>query len=162
MGKESIYFGDAKLGFGKKEVTGKYTTVDGEDFFLIENYSKMRPFFMTIVSANDHWLFIASNGGLSAGRKNPEQSLFPYYSDDKIINSTSDTGSKTILRVKEDKGIKLWEPFTEAFEGIYDITSNLYKNREGNKIIFEETNHDLGLCFRYGWMFSEKYGIVKK
>ena len=47
MGKESIYFGDAKLGFGKKEVTGKYTTVDGEDFFLIENYSKMRPFFMT-------------------------------------------------------------------------------------------------------------------
>ena len=103
MGKESIYFGDAKLGFGKKEVTGKYTTVDGEDFFLIENYSKMRPFFMTIVSANDHWLFISSNGGLSAGRKNPEQSLFPYYSDDKIINSTSDTGSKTILRVKEDK-----------------------------------------------------------
>ena len=162
MGKDSIFFGDAKLNYGEKEVSGKYAIIDGEDFFLIENYSKMRPFFMTIVSANDHWLFIASNGGLSAGRKNPEQSLFPYYSDDKIINSTSDTGSKTVLRVKTEEGIKLWEPFTEAFEGIYNTTSNLYKNREGSKIIFEETNHDLGLSFRYGWMFSEKFGIVKK
>jgi len=162
MGKDSVFFGEAKLNFGEKEVNGKYAIIDGEDFFLIENYSKMRPFFMTIVSANDHWLFIASNGGLSAGRKNPEQSLFPYYSDDKIISSTSDTGSKSIFRVKTEEGIKLWEPFTEAFEGIYNTSSNLYKNREGNKIIFEETNHDLGLCFRYGWMFSEEYGIVKK
>ena len=89
MGKDSIFFGDAKLNYGEKEVSGKYAIIDGEDFFLIENYSKMRPFFMTIVSANDHWLFIASNGGLSAGRKNPEQSLFPYYSDDKIINKST-------------------------------------------------------------------------
>ena len=162
MGKDSIFFGDAKLNYGKKEVNGKYAVIDGEDLFVIENYTKMRPFFMTIVSANDHWLFIASNGGLSAGRKNPEQSLFPYYSDDKIISSTSDTGSKTMIRVKTADGIKLWEPFNEAFEGIYNTTSNLYKNREGSKIIFEETNHDLGLSFRYGWMFSEKYGIVKK
>ena len=162
MGQDSIYFGDAKLKFSEKEVNGKYTTLDGEDFFIIENYSKMRPFFMTIVSANDHWLFMASNGGLSAGRKNPEQSLFPYYSDDKIIKSARHTGSQTLFRVKTKEGIKLWEPFNDSFEGIYNTTSNLYKNREGNKIIFEETNHDLNLCFRYGWMFSEKYGIVKK
>ena len=162
MGKDNVYFGDADLNFADKEIKGKYTTIEGEDFFVIENYSSMRPFFMTIVSANDHWLFIASNGGLSAGRKNPEQSLFPYYSDDKIIRSADHTGSKSTFRVHTKVGIKLWEPFNEAFEGIYATSSNLYKNREGNKLIFEETNHDLGLTFRYGWMFSNKYGIVKK
>ena len=36
----------------------------------------MRPFFMSIVSNSDHWMFISSTGGLSAGRKNSNYALF--------------------------------------------------------------------------------------
>ena len=45
---------------------------------------------------------------------------------------------------------------------LYRIERNLYKSIYGNKIIFEEINHDLGLSFRYGWSNSEQYGFVKK
>ena len=39
---------------------------------------------------------------------------------------------------------------------------NLYKNVYGNKVIFEEINHDLELTFRYEWNSSNLYGFVKK
>ena len=32
-----------------------------------------------------------------------------------------------------------------------DIPETVYKNKYGNKIIFEEINHDLELIFRYQW-----------
>lgn len=162
MSENTSLIGNTPTHKEERIVKGSYTTIDGEDFFIIEHYNRMRPFFMTIVSATDHWLFISSNGALSAGRRNPDNALFPYATDDKITDSAGITGAKTILRVKTTNGICLWEPFTEPFQSIYRTTANLYKNREGNKIIFEESNHDLGLTFRYGWMFSEKYGIVKK
>lgn len=46
--------------------------IKGEPYFKISNSDAMRPFFMSIVSDSNHWLFIASNGGLTAGRKNSE------------------------------------------------------------------------------------------
>ena len=122
----------------------------------------MRPFFISVVSDSNHWMFISSNGGLSAGRKDCDTALFPYYTDDKITESSEITGSKTILLIhKEDKSF-LWEPFSTKYEGVYFIQRNLYKNSVGNKIIFEEVNHDLGLTFRYQWNSSNLFGFVKK
>ena len=53
--------------------------IDGEAYYKITDSGRLRPFFMSITSAYDHWLFISSNGGLTAGRKNSEYALFPYY-----------------------------------------------------------------------------------
>jgi hypothetical protein len=92
----------------------------------------------------------------------PDNALFPYYTDDKIIDMAGVSGSKTIMRVKHEGRIHLWEPFHPAYRGIYPCHGKLYKSREGNKIVFEETNEFLGLTFRYGYMFSEQYGIVKR
>ena len=36
----------------------------------------MRPFFMSLVSNSNHWLFISSTGGLSAGRKDTSNACF--------------------------------------------------------------------------------------
>ncbi|MEP6363730.1 MAG: hypothetical protein ABJ287_15165, partial [Balneola sp.] len=47
-------------------------------------------------------------------------------------------------------------------ESKFKTTRNLYKNRFGNKIMFEEINHDLDLTFRYQWNTSNLYGFVKK
>ena len=56
----------------------------------------------------------------------------------------------------------LWEPFSIRSEGRFRISRNLYKNVYGNKILFEEENHDLQLTFRYEWNSSHVYGFVKK
>lgn len=136
--------------------------IGGEKFYKIENSDKMRPFFMSIVSDSNHWMFISSNGGLTAGRKNAEFALFPYYTDDKITESADITGSKTIFQIDSTTERFIWEPFSQRFTNRFNITRNLYKNYYGNKILFEEINHDLGLSFQYQWNSSNKFGFVRK
>ena len=135
--------------------------IGNERFYKISNSDELRPFFMSIVSDSDHWMFISSNGGLSAGRKNAESALFPYYTDDKITESADITGSKSIFQVRNGSRLHIWEPFSERFEGKYKITRNLYKNVYGNKVLFEEINHDLNLTFRYEWSSSNLFGFVR-
>ncbi|NNC94788.1 MAG: hypothetical protein HKN92_04445 [Chitinophagales bacterium] len=157
-----IYAGDTELKFDSKAVQGKYVDLNGESFYRIEHYDQMPDFFMTIVSDSDHWMFISSNGALSAGRKNPENALFPYYTDDKIHYSSELTGSKSIFRLTDKDKTHLWEPFSDRYFGTYSIKRNIYKNVPGNKLLFEEINEDLGLTFRYMWTNSERFGFVKK
>ena len=45
---------------------------------------------------------------------------------------------------------------------MHKISRNLYKNIYGNKVIFEEINHDLELTFRYQWNSSNEFGFVRK
>lgn len=140
----------------------EHVLINNEYYYKISNSDDMRPFFMSIVSDSNHWMFISSNGGLSAGRKNSEYSFFPYYTDDKITESAEITGSKSIFRVRRYHDVSLWEPFSIRQEGLYRTTRNLYKNTYGNKVIFEEINHDLEMTFRYQWNSSNEFGFVKR
>jgi hypothetical protein len=140
----------------------KRLKIEGENFYCISNNDEMRPFFMSVVSDSHHWMFISSNGGLTAGRKNAEYALFPYYTADKITESFDTTGSKSIFQIVENEKKHIWEPFSERNAGLYQTTRNLYKNAIGNKIIFEEINHNFALTFRYEWNSSNIYGFVRK
>ena len=144
-----------------KKVSMDIVLLDGEKFYKIANNDAMRPFFMSVVSDSNHWLFISSNGGLTAGRKNAEFALFPYYTDDKITEFADITGSKSIFQIHSDDQTHIWEPFSERFKENYNLSRNLYKNLYGNKIIFEEIHHDFELTFRYQWSTSNLYGFVK-
>ena len=57
--------------------SGTEVTLDGETYYKISAVDRMRPFFMSIVSHSDHWMFLSSNGGLSAGRKEQRLRLVP-------------------------------------------------------------------------------------
>jgi hypothetical protein len=160
--KKEILLGDCKLCVENTTITGGFTDSNGESFYKIANYHQMDPFFMTIVSNSDHWMFISSNGGVTAGRKNPDNALFPYYTVDKIQDSAEISGSKTILLVTRGSKTSLWEPFSDKYTGVYKIQRNIYKSVYGNKIVFEEINEDLGTTFSYQWMNSEKFGFIKK
>ena len=162
MNKKAIYLGNAQINYHRAKVDGRFVEIENERFYKICNSNQMADFFMTIVSNSDHWMFISSNGSLSAGRKDRNNALFPYYTVDKIHDNRGITGSKTYLLIGKDKKTYLWEPFSFESETIYTIERNLYKSIYGNKIIFEEINGDLGVGFRYGWYNSEKFGFVKK
>ncbi|SCY20814.1 hypothetical protein SAMN05192588_1672 [Nonlabens sp. Hel1_33_55] len=162
MTKSKTYLGEQKATFSKKEVKGELVDFQGEKYYKISNQDAMRPFFMSIVSDSNHWMFVSSNGGLSAGRKNSDSALFPYYTDDKITESFDVTGSKTIIRIHTADRDQLWEPFSNRYMGIYKVSRNLYKNVHGDKLIFEEINEDLQLTYRYHWNSSDVYGFVKR
>jgi hypothetical protein len=160
--KAKLHVGNTPLRLNSAPVQGQPVTLAGEEFYQIANYECMRPFFMTVVSEADHWMFISSNGALSAGRRNADLALFPYYTDDKIRDMAEVTGSKTILIAQKHGRSYLWEPFSECGRGIYRTRWNLYKNFRGNKLLFEELNEDLGLTFRYGWFNSNRFGFVRR
>jgi len=135
--------------------------IDGTPFLKISQADALDPFFMSVVSNSDHWMFIASNGGLTAGRKNAQYALFPYYTDDKLMDLADITGSKSIFQIETTDGLQIWEPFSDRFFGKYDLSVNLYKSAYGNQIIFEEVNHDLEFSFQYRWSSSDDFGFVK-
>ncbi len=145
-----------------KNVGGKEIIISGENFYKIENVDAMRPFFMSIVSPYNHWLFISSNGSLSAGRKDSNNALFPYYTDDKITELQETTGNKTIFKIFTENEILFWEPFSIRNYGLHEIERNLYKNLKGNKVIFEEINKSIGLTYKYQWSTCDEFGFVKK
>ena len=143
-------------------VSGGFETVSGERWYAIRNVDKMAPFFISVISNVDHWLFVSSTGGLTAGRVSPATALFPYTTVDKVHESTAHTGSKTILRVTANGQLHDWEPFNREHDDRYQLTRNIYKNVLANKLRFEEINHDLQLVFRYTWMTSDEFGFVRE
>jgi hypothetical protein len=171
----AIRIGSAPLLVADHRATGRLTEIDGESYYCIDDYDRMPPFFISVVSAADHWLFISSNGALTAGRRSPEHPLFPYCTVDKIHDSRDITGSRTlVLAMPRDSrsvigspgdamaGTCLWEPFSGSYAHLYRLRRRLYKSRRGNIIRFEESNEDLGLSFSLSWATSEKYGFVKR
>ncbi len=161
MGNTTVYLGETIKHGEFADVTGQYVEINGESFYKIGNYNHMDPFFISVVSDSDHWLYISTTGGLTAGRIDAENALFPYYTDDKVADSAEITGSKSIFLVTKAGRTSLWEPFSTRFDGVYDITRNLYKNVVGDKLIFEEVNNDLEISFQYRLSTSDKFGFIK-
>ncbi|MBE2195669.1 MAG: hypothetical protein IAE83_15965 [Anaerolinea sp.] len=156
-----VFIGDTPQRLSEKAVRGDSLTLMGERFYRIHHFDAMEPFFMSIVSSSNHWLFISSSGGLSAGRATAEHALFPYYTEDKLTENAENTGNKALLRVRRADRVSLWEPFSGRQMGSYDVNHSLYKNETGTALVFEAHNLDLNLIYRYAWRTSEKFGFVK-
>jgi hypothetical protein len=144
-----------------RPVEGAFVELDGERFYRIGNVDRMPTFIMTLVGASDLWMFVASNGGLTAGRVDAESALFPYLTHDRIIETAESTGPATLLVVERGDRRSLWEPFTACARRLYEVERNLYKSELGSTLIFEEVNRDLELAFRYAWRFADRYGVVR-
>ena len=156
-----VYIGDTTHKRRKKSSAGEFVRLFDESFYKITNYDAMAPFFMSLVSSSNHWMFIASTGGLSAGRVNADHALFPYYTVDKLTENHENTGARSIFIVERAGKKILWEPFSACQQGIYDVERNLYKNIPGSTLVFEEVNRDLDLTYRYAWRAGDTFGFVK-
>jgi hypothetical protein len=151
-----------------KPVKGSFTEIDGEQFYKIENFDHMDDFFMTITSSSDIWNFCWSQGGITAGRKDCDHAVFPYYTADKVSDAKMVTGPYTAVTVSNDSGLVLWEPFAPLlcntgarFLPETGIERTVYKNMNGTKVWFEEVNTNQQLAFRYGWTSSALFGLVR-
>ncbi len=75
--KSDILIGHTPIYKETQSTTGGFVQLLGETYYRIAHYDQMPPFFMSLVSSADHWLFIASTGGLTAGRINADSALVP-------------------------------------------------------------------------------------
>lgn len=158
----NLYVGDTPLKMLPVQAEGRFCEIGGERFYEIRDYDVMQPFFISLASDTDLWMYISSTGGVTAGRRNPDMALFPYYTDDKITESSDYTGSCTLLRVAVGGRIYLWEPFSVRNRGMYDVSRTIAKSVVGNKLVFTEVNRTLGLTFSYTWCSAERFGWIRK
>jgi hypothetical protein len=157
-----IFLGYTPLIPPGKTVGGGFVQLGGEAFYRIENVAGMEPFFMTVVSGSDHWMFVSSRGGLTAGRRDADGALFPYTTDDRVHDSSGRRGPRTVLFVTRKGHTARWEPFASAYLGVYEVVRNLYKNVAGTRLVFEEVNKSLGMTYRYAWTSGERFGLQRQ
>ena len=140
-----------------------FKSLSGEEMVMIRNVDRLDPFLMSIVSSDDHWMYVSSTGCLTAGRKHSENVLFPYVTDDLLHVNGHFTGPVTVIKLKKtnEKIPQDWEPFS-LWESGYQIERNLYKGPIGNSVIFEEVNLSIGLVFRYQWFNSREFGFIRR
>ncbi|MEM0961328.1 MAG: hypothetical protein AAGK21_02150 [Bacteroidota bacterium] len=162
-GRQRVQVGGAPLGWNGAPVNGDVVEIDGVSFYRIESVDRMDPFFVTVVSSGDHWLFASSTGALTAGRGAPEHALFPYETVDRIHDAQDRTGGKTLLLIRPegDAGETLWEPFSDRYAGLAPIRRSLAKSLAGDRLRYEETHDTLGLTFSQTWSASRRYGFVR-
>ncbi|MCX6253043.1 MAG: hypothetical protein NTV31_01035, partial [Bacteroidia bacterium] len=55
-----ILLGNCILHNERESLSGGFVKIDGETFYKITGYNEMDPFFITIVSNSDHWMFLSS------------------------------------------------------------------------------------------------------
>ena len=113
---------------GSSQTQGQFIDLEGKRFYKISAVDQMPWFFISLVSSSDHWLFVSSNGGLTAGRVSPDTALFPYVTVDKIHDSPLHTGCRTLVRCSDAEADAHWEPFNYEQIGQYKLQRNLYKH----------------------------------
>ncbi len=75
--------------------------------YKIKNVDHLDPFLMSLTSSDNHWMFISSNGALTAGREKADHALFPYITDNLIHTSLNTTGPKTKINIYKNKEKKV-------------------------------------------------------
>jgi hypothetical protein len=145
-----------------ESATGGFVDLDGRRFYRITSYDAMPPFFMTLAGASDVWVFVSSSGGLTAGRRNAQRALFPYYTDDKVTESAGRTGGLSLMWVRGDDGqATYWQPFAEVRPTDPSVQRALYKDTLGTTLVFEEIHPGLSLRLRVSWQTSTRFGLVR-
>jgi len=142
-------------------VDGGFVHVDGREWYEIRHYDRLAPFFLSLVSSSDHWWFVASTGGMTAGRRDADHAFLPYETEDKLTVGVAHTGPLTILRVHEADRVHLWEPLSTVLPRVHRLERRLRKSVEGDALAFEESNLDLGLTFTATLRFGERVGFVR-
>ena len=135
-------------------------TPNNENYLTIQQVDNLEPFLMNIVSDGETWIFAGSNGTLTAGRGNPDQSLFPYETADKLLRFPLAAGSFTNIQVQTNSGLDLWEPWIDQSPH-RSVNRNLHKHVDGSSICFEEYHRIHQLTFRWEWTTCDSYGFVR-
>ncbi|MFT5145189.1 MAG: hypothetical protein ACI84D_003831, partial [Thalassolituus oleivorans] len=153
LGASPYHAPGGEIGWGQVEV-------DGQAYLRLSNVDAMPPFFMSIVSDSDPWLFVGSQGAFIGGRVQPDSALFPYLNVDQILSRPDYSGARSAMLVRRSGNWALWEPWQTSGRA-YDLRRNLYKHVHGTSVLFEETNLDLQLRFRWELSTCKDYGLVR-
>jgi len=114
--------------------------IEKEKFLKISDAELMPDFFMSITSSFNHWIYIDSNGSLSAEEKDSKNAIFPFYENDNLIKSAKIFGNKGILRIETGQKTYNSERFPKRFFNKNRQKREGHKDLFINKILFKQGN----------------------
>jgi len=161
-----VHSGPAPLGPERSDhrvsAEHEFVTLDGQRYACIRDVDRLAPFLMSIVGDSDAWLFVGSNSPFTAGRSDPDGAMFPYETVDKLLRHPDRSGAVSAFHIRRgaSAGV-LWEPWRSDAQEL-PISRNLYKHVLGTSVLFEETNHALGLRFRWSLATTARFGLVRQ
>ncbi len=134
---------------------------DEDEAYRIDGIEHLDPFLMSVVSASDHWLYLSSSGGFTAGRVDASRCLLPYETDDRLHLGHGSSGPLTLIRAFHAGGeATFWEPFDDRLLAPGRRRS-ITKSLLGTWVELEEIDDRLGLALRVRYATSERYGFVR-
>jgi hypothetical protein len=160
--QRTVHLGPSPLAPPGGAPAGRLADFEGERCYVVDDLQELPPFLLTLVSDSDHWLFAASNGSLTAGRRSPATALFPYVTEDKVIDAVGVSGPVTALVARVGGRHQLWRPLRGDDRLVYRVVRRLRRTVLGDRLWLEEENLDLGLTFRAGWSMSHVHGFVRE
>src|SRR5260221_13932956 len=83
MSHGGVFLGNHPISKREATVDGRLVERGAETFYRIEHAEALPHFLTTVVSDSDHWLFVGSNGALTAGRPNSQIVRFPPTTQEK-------------------------------------------------------------------------------
>ncbi|BET66466.1 hypothetical protein ASA1KI_13840 [Opitutales bacterium ASA1] len=126
----------------------------------------MSPFLLSVPSAGDHWMFVGSNGAITAGRGNTDRALFPYTTQDKLFDNVHSAGSLSLVWLGDGCGDtpSLWEPWANVPPRALSlqVRRSVAKDATGSRVVFEEERACDGLHWTTEWSTAIGLGIVRR
>jgi hypothetical protein len=143
--------------FPTKQLPVSTVVRDGREYLEIREIDRIPPFLMSIVSDSDLWFYAGSNGGLTAGRIDPDHAVFPYRTADRILDQPDSAGIFCQIRCDDH----LWQPWSPGSPAP-GIHRHLRKHVTGTSVVFEEIHTALGLAIEWELWASERFGLVRR
>ncbi|MEM8681758.1 MAG: hypothetical protein AAGF97_20605, partial [Planctomycetota bacterium] len=140
---------------------GSFTQWRGSACAEISNFDQLPPFLLNVVSPYDLWMYVSSFGGLTAGRVNADNAIFPYQTEDQLHEAHHGGGPATLVWLDREEGGRCWEPFERLGVPHPEVRRSLLKNLVGNQLIFCEQQAELEMEFAYRWTATENFGFVR-
>ncbi|MEI2825942.1 MAG: hypothetical protein V9F04_05660 [Dermatophilaceae bacterium] len=129
--------------------------------YRVDGVDRMTPFFMSLVGPGDGWAFVSSSGAITAGRGSPEHALFPYLTDDQLLDTVGRSGSSTTITLGSDATGTVWTPFARDTADDPQIRRAVEKTLLSDEIVLEERHTGWALCWRVSWRHSPSHGLVR-
>ncbi len=136
---------------------GEFIIEDGHEWYQINHFDLLDPFLVTVVSPHDHWMYVSSSGALTAGRRNAQQALFPYETDDRLHRNGGLTGPITMIRTGQNR---VWQPFA-PHAPFGQRHRSMAKSALGDRLRFSEYDPESGLRFSYTWAAAGQFGLAR-
>lgn len=145
----------------KQKTSSEKIVSEKEKLLKLIDVDQMPDFFMNTINYFLNLYFVVKNNALGTGEKVPEIAITPYFIEDKLMEFSNISYSKTSHRIEKAQETQIPDRYSHFLANKNLFRKDIFKNTFINKILFEEQNLNLNLSFQYQKRLSDQFDFIK-